>query len=177
MQRRAKNVISSNAPAREFNYNTNSRYQRNSRCNPCIPIYAPSISLRIFTQWWPTTGDRMKGHAKKIQKGGREEGEWRNGSVVHATAPLQHCPFALIVAIQRQFVTGLEKEGAVAKAGTLVTQGRIKVISCPLRYGWEQGWNGIITVGHGETHPRSTSRPFLLVFKHEPRDVAFSLLY
>lgn len=72
---------------------------------------------------------------KDPKRGERGGGEWRNGSVVHATAPLQHCPFALIVAIQRQFVTGLEKEGAVAKAGTLVTQGRIKVISCPLRYG------------------------------------------
>lgn len=77
MQRRAKNVIPSNAPAREFNYNTNSPDTNVTppRCNPCIPMCAPSISLRIFTQWWPTTGDRMKGHAKKIQKG--EGGEWK----------------------------------------------------------------------------------------------------
>lgn len=94
MQRRAKNVISSNAPAREFNYNTNSRYQRNSRCNPCIPIYAPSISLRIFTQWWPTNGDRMKGHAKKIQKGGRGGGgmeKWKRCPCDRAPPTLSFC--------------------------------------------------------------------------------------
>lgn len=143
---------------------------------------APSISLRIFTQWWPTTGDRMKGHAKKIQKG--EGGKWRNGSVVHATAPLQHCPFALIVAIQRQFVTGLEKEGAVAKAGTLVTQGRIKVISSPLRCGRGRGGGGRVArtrlernYNRGGQHIHGPPALFFSCSNTGPRDVAFSLLY